>query len=68
VRLHNRIEQKLHQLNPHWDGERLYQETRRVVIAIWEFTVYNEYLPVILGSNAMQDYGLQLLSTGYWNG
>ena len=68
LRQHNRIEQKLHELNPHWDGERLYQETRRIVIALWQFAVYNEYLPVILGPHAMQAHGLQLVHTGYWNG
>ena len=68
VREHNRIEQKLHELNFHWNGERLYQETRRIIIAIWQFTVYNEYLPIIIGNNAMQPYRLQLADIGYWNG
>ena len=68
VRQHNRIEQKLHELNPHWDGERLYQETRRIVVALWQFAIYNEYLPVILGHDAMLDHDLQLVHSGYWNG
>jgi len=68
VREHNRIEQKLHELNPHWDGERLYQETRRIVAAEWQYTVFNEYLPIIVGDDAMITYGLQLTKTGYWNG
>ena len=68
VREHNRIEQKLHELNPHWNGERLYQETRRIIIAIWQFTVYNEYLPIIVGDHAMQAYRIQLADIGYWNG
>ena len=68
VRQHNRIEQKLHELNPHWNGERLYQETRRITSALWVFTVYNEYLPIIVGPHAMRAYGLELVSDGYWNG
>jgi len=68
VRQHNHIESTLYKLNPHWDGERLYQETRRLVIALWQYGIYNEYLPVILGPNAMRAHGLQLVSKGYWNG
>jgi len=68
VREHNRIEQKLHEVNPHWNGERLFQETRRIVNALWQFAIYNEYLPIVVGHEAMQAYGLQLVSTGYWNG
>jgi len=68
MRQHNYIEHSLNKLNPHWDGERLYQETRRIVVALWQFAIYNEYLPVILGPNAMLAYGLQLVETGHWNG
>ena len=25
VRAHNYFEEKLHKINPHWDGEKLYQ-------------------------------------------
>ena len=67
MRQHNRIEQKLHELNPHWNGEQLFQETRRIIIALWQFVVYNEYLPVILGPHAMQAHGLQLADEGSWN-
>ena len=68
MRQHNYIEYMLHKLNPHWDGERLYQETRRLIIALWQYGVFNEYLPVILGPTAMRNFGLQLVSKGYWNG
>jgi len=68
VREHNRVAEKLHQLNGHWNGERLYQETRRINIANWQNIVYNHYLPIIVGKNAMRDHGLQLVNSGYWNG
>ncbi|CAH1777105.1 unnamed protein product [Owenia fusiformis] len=51
AREHNRIEQRLHDINPHWDGERLYQESRRILGAIWQHQVYMEYLPLVLGSH-----------------
>ena len=31
IRTHNVFEERLHQLNPQWDGERLYQETRKII-------------------------------------
>jgi len=70
VREHNRIEQKLHELNPHWNGERLYQEARRIVVGEWQVAVYNEYLPTVLGADLMRRYGLLLADSSlpFWNG
>ena len=68
TREHQRIEHILHLINPHWHGERLYQETRRIVIAIWQRIVYGEYLPLLLGKELMDRAGLSLVKRGYSDG
>lgn len=66
IREHNRIMEGLRRVNPHWDGEKLYQQTRRIVSAMFQHITYNEFLPRILGWNAVSLYGLKLLPQGYY--
>jgi len=65
MREHNRIASRFQKDHPDWSDERLYQEARRVNVAQYQHIVYNEFLPVILGANFMNLYGLNPLSSGY---
>ncbi|KZC13921.1 Peroxidasin [Dufourea novaeangliae] len=66
IREHNRIVESLRQVNPHWDGEKLFQQSRRIISAMLQHITYNEFLPRILGWNAVTLYGLKLLPQGYY--
>ena len=65
VREHNRIAIKLRKVNPRWRNEKVFQEARRIVVAEWQHIIYNEWLPILVGSKFMNTWGLFPLSTGY---
>ncbi|KYM94403.1 Peroxidasin [Cyphomyrmex costatus] len=49
LREHNRIARVLREMNPHWSGEKLYQEARRIVGAEMQHITYRHWLPRIFG-------------------
>lgn len=63
---HNRISMELSDMNPHWSDEKLYQETRRIVGAMFQHITFREFLPVVLGQQVCSLFDLQLLSTGFY--
>ncbi|XP_022901639.1 peroxidase [Onthophagus taurus] len=68
AREHNRVARGLAEVNPHWDDETLFQEARRINIAIIQHITYNEFLPILLGKDVMQKFGLLLEKNGYYHG
>ena len=57
MREHNRIAESLANLNPHWNGERIYQESRKIVGAELQHITFTEWLPKILGPQGMNRIG-----------
>jgi peroxidase len=57
MREHNRIATELSDINPHWDGNMLYHEARKIVGAMMQHITYTEWLPKIIGPEGMRMLG-----------
>ncbi|PVD30062.1 hypothetical protein C0Q70_09323 [Pomacea canaliculata] len=64
MREHNRLVQKMAAVNPHWNDERLFQETRKIVGALYQKITYGDWLPIVLDRNRFAANNLQLLPSG----
>ncbi|XP_054957589.1 lactoperoxidase isoform X2 [Pan paniscus] len=51
LREHNRLARELKRLNPQWDGEKLYQEARKILGAFVQIITFRDYLPILLGDH-----------------
>lgn len=49
IRLHNFLCDVLSWMNPTWDDTILFQESRRLLIAMYQHIVYFEFLPILIG-------------------
>ncbi|KAK6174266.1 hypothetical protein SNE40_017578 [Patella caerulea] len=65
VRYHNYIVDDLKQHNPGWDGDRLFQETRKIISAILQRITYTEFLPEVLTDATMNKYNLKEGNNNY---
>ncbi|XP_019616874.1 PREDICTED: peroxidasin-like [Branchiostoma belcheri] len=68
LREHNRIARRLSRLNPHWDDDRVFFETRKIVGALMQKITYGEDLPHVLGPAAMTKFHLTLGKSGFFSG
>ena len=48
-REHSRTARILGKLNPHWNGEKIYQETRKIIGAVLQKITYEDFLPFVIG-------------------
>lgn len=56
VREHNRLADEIAAENPSLSGEEIYQQARRIVAAQMQVITYQEFLPLLLGENALKRY------------
>ncbi|KAH7955143.1 hypothetical protein HPB49_024771 [Dermacentor silvarum] len=68
LREHNKIAKGLQTVNPHWDDETLFQETRHILISEVQHLTLTEWLPSVLGPDAVKKYGLTPVQHGYYDG
>jgi len=65
LRTHNRFARILYKYNQNWDDDRIFEEARRINIAVYQNIVYNEYVPLLIGHKLMKEYDLYTLENGY---
>ncbi len=53
-------------INPQWEDEEIFQETRKIVIAQYTHIIYSEWLPITIGKSLMNIYDLNPLKNGYF--
>ncbi|PAV56333.1 hypothetical protein WR25_19420 [Diploscapter pachys] len=61
---HNRIADAVAKTRPTATDEQIYQIARRALIAMYQYAVYKEYLPKLLGQGLMNEFGLTPLING----
>lgn len=57
MREHNRIAKVFNEINPHWTGEQIYQESRKIVGAQMQHITFKQWLPKIIGEDGMKLMG-----------
>ncbi|KAG1666074.1 Chorion peroxidase [Nymphon striatum] len=55
MREHNRIAKVMKDSKQEWDDEKIFQETRKIVIAFMQTMVMKEYLPATLGKSILKN-------------
>ncbi|CAB4056437.1 PXDN [Lepeophtheirus salmonis] len=52
LRFHNKLAKNIYRLNPNWNDEKIYQESRKIVGAIVQHITFTEFVPKVLGKGS----------------
>ncbi|CAH1111169.1 unnamed protein product [Psylliodes chrysocephalus] len=58
VRFHEWCCDRMVSINPHWNDERIYQECRKLNIAVYQHLAFSEMFPALIGYKAMEKRNL----------
>src|SRR5699024_12187097 len=61
------IAQSLAAINPQWNDDELFEETRRIVAAQIQHITFKEFMPYVLGEEMMNQHDLRLLTEGFYH-
>lgn len=67
LREHNRIAKLLERLNPRWCDEDIYQETRKIIIGMYQHITFSAWLPRVIGPRIAMRMGLMPQANGHSN-
>ncbi|CAI5448190.1 unnamed protein product [Caenorhabditis angaria] len=68
MRQHNQIADKLKEVNPKWDDQKLFEESRRITVAQFQHITFNEIVPTLVGKEQLRVMGIRLQTSGYDSG
>jgi len=68
IREHNRIADELSIINPHWNDEIIFQETKHIIAAIMQHITFHEFLPLVIGKSGLHEHNLTPYTKGYYDG
>ncbi|BFY99802.1 hypothetical protein BsWGS_02841 [Bradybaena similaris] len=57
MRQHNHMAVGLNRINPHWDGNKVYHEARKIMGALFQHITFKHWLPKVLGPKGMAMIG-----------
>ncbi|XP_071091100.1 salivary peroxidase/catechol oxidase-like [Haliotis cracherodii] len=67
MREHNRIARTLKKYNPHWNDEKLFQESRKILNAMAQKITYSDFLNIVLDPETRRKNNIDSTGPGYAN-
>ncbi len=68
LREHNRIAGALARINKHWNDDRLFYESRRIMIAVYQHIIYDQYIASVIGADGNKEFDLDPTNSTYFYG